>query len=238
MRVAKITLWGLGLAVLLALLGTAYLLVYLERNKALVESVASEALGREVRIDKGISLRWSMRPAITLQGLWIGNPAWARGEYLARADQAFVRFDVAALLGGHLRVDELVLQQADVALETAEDGRRNWDFGGGSSMLPSPSIDRLAFKKSHLRYQSADGKAQQFAFSTLELLGLGNDAPSVTASGLVCKVRSIVGRVRCVVGACAVNLRTSESALDWRGTTAACRHRKAGNRSRSAATIF
>jgi uncharacterized protein involved in outer membrane biogenesis len=181
MRVVKITLWGLGLAVLLALLGTAYLLVYLERNKALVESVASEALGREVRIDKGISLRWSMRPAITLQGLWIGNPAWARGEYLARADQAFVRFDVAALLGGHLRVDELLLQQADVALETAEDGRRNWDFGGGSSMLPSPRINRLAFKKSRLRYRSADGKAQQLAFSTLELLGLGNDAPSVTA---------------------------------------------------------
>ncbi|MGB5742572.1 MAG: AsmA family protein [Sedimenticolaceae bacterium] len=177
----KIALWGLGLIALLALLGTAYLLVYLDRNKALVESAASEALGREVRIDKGISLRWSMRPAITLKGLWIGNPAWARGEYFARADQAFVRFYVAALLGGHLTVDEVVLQQADVALETAEDGRRNWEFGGGPSMLPSPSINSLAFKKSRLRYQSADGKAQQFAFSTLELLGLGTDAPSVAA---------------------------------------------------------
>ncbi|MGB5494751.1 MAG: AsmA family protein, partial [Sedimenticolaceae bacterium] len=180
-KIMKIALWGLGLIALLALLGTAYLLVYLDRNKALVESAASEALGREVRIDKGISLRWSMRPAITLKGLWIGNPAWARGEYFARADQAFVRFDVAALLGGHLTVDEVMLQKADVALETANDGRRNWDFGGGSSMLPSPSIDRLTFEKSRLRYQSADGKAQQFAFSTLELLGLGTDAPSVTA---------------------------------------------------------
>ncbi len=74
-----------------------------------------------------------------------------------------------------------MLQQADVALETAKDGRRNWDFGGGSSMLPSPSIDRLTFEKSRLRYQSVDGKAQQFAFSTLELLGLGTDGPSVTA---------------------------------------------------------
>ncbi len=95
MKITKIALWGLGLVVLLALLGTAYLLVYLDRNKSLVESAASEALGREVRIDQGISLRWSMRPAITLKGLWIGNPPWAR------ADQAFVRFDLMALLGGH-----------------------------------------------------------------------------------------------------------------------------------------
>lgn len=181
MKILKITLWGLGLVVLLALLGTAYLLVYLDRNKALVESAASEALGREVRIDQGISLRWSMRPTITLQGLWVGNPAWARGEYFARAERAFVRFDVKALLRGRLTVGEVSLQHADVALETAKDGRHNWDLGGGSSGLPGPSIDRLAFEQSRLRYESAEGKAQQFEFSTLETLGLGTDAPSVTA---------------------------------------------------------
>ena len=83
---------------LLSLLGMAYLTAYLDRNKTLVESTVSRALGRVVRIDDGITLSWSMTPAVSLHGLWIGNPAWASGKYFARADQASLQFDIPALL--------------------------------------------------------------------------------------------------------------------------------------------
>jgi len=51
-----------------------YLVAYLEQHKGLLELGASEALGREIRNEGGISLHWSMAPSITLAGEWPGPP--------------------------------------------------------------------------------------------------------------------------------------------------------------------
>ncbi len=181
MKLRRRIIWGVGLLVLVALLGMAGLVFYLDRNKALVESAASQALGRDVRIDDGISLRWSMKPSISLQGLRVGNPAWAGGEDFARAQLAYLQLDIASLLQGHLGIAEVVLQNADVLLATAADGRRNWDFGGEASASAGPRIDRLVLENSRLRYRQAGAEERQLAVKHLALLGLGGAQASVTA---------------------------------------------------------
>ena len=181
MKIRRLIIWGVGLLVLLGLLGMAGLVYYLDRNKALVESTASQALGREVRIEDGIALRWSMRPSISLHGVWIGNPEWASGEYLARAEQAYLQLDVAALLRGNFSIAAVLLNNADIDLETAADGRRNWDFGGEASATSGTRIGRLVFENLRLNYRPAAGAEHRLAVATLELLGLGGNELSVTA---------------------------------------------------------
>ena len=83
MKVTRILVWGIGLVFVLLVAGGAYLSLYLDRHKGLLESGIGAALGREVRIEKGVSLHWSMTPSIALQGLSIGTPDWAKGDYLA-----------------------------------------------------------------------------------------------------------------------------------------------------------
>lgn len=43
-------------------------------------------------------MHWSMMPSIAIEGLWVANPEWASGEYLARAESAVLQFDIPALL--------------------------------------------------------------------------------------------------------------------------------------------
>ncbi len=53
---------------LIVVAAMAYLVIYLDRHKELLEASASKALGREVRIEGGVQMHWSMRPSITLLG--------------------------------------------------------------------------------------------------------------------------------------------------------------------------
>ena len=132
MRIARIIFAVVGLGLLTALAGGIYLAANLDQHKGLLERSASAVLGREVRIEKGVTVHWSMAPSIALQGLWVGNPDWAKGEYLVRAEQALLRLNIAALLQRRLQINQVTVQNADLALEAAADGRRNWSFGGQS----------------------------------------------------------------------------------------------------------
>lgn len=157
MKVNRILVWGTGLVFILLVAGGAYLSLYLDRYKGLLESGISGVLGREVRIEKGVTLHWSMTPSIALQGLWIGNPDWAKGAYLARAEKVLLRVSIGGLLKRRLEVKQVTVQNADVALEAAADGRRNWAFGeesgDGLGVLP----DALKLENSRLSYRSPAG---------------------------------------------------------------------------------
>jgi uncharacterized protein involved in outer membrane biogenesis len=117
-----------GLLLLLAIAGVIYLGAYLDRHKGLLEIGASQALGREVRIEGAVKLDWSMTPTIDLAGLRVANADWASGEYLLRAERAAVCFDIKALLRRHVEVTQVTVRNADVRLETAADGRHPWHW--------------------------------------------------------------------------------------------------------------
>lgn len=172
MRAIKIIVLGTGLMLLLAVAGTAYLVAYLDEHKDLLEQSASTVLGRDVRIEKGVSVDWSLTPSIALDGLWIGNPEWAKGEYLVRAERALVRLHLMDLLQRKLELKQVTIQEADVLLESTEDGRHNWSFGDDTGGIDT-KLNALKVENSRLSYRLPTGEMRQLIIPEVMFSGLG-----------------------------------------------------------------
>ena len=155
MKAGRLILGVVGLLLVVVVAGVAYLAAYLDQNRDLLERGVSKALGREVRIEDGVTVHWSMTPSVALEGLWVGNPDWANGSYLARARRAVLSFDLAALLSRRLEVRRVRLENADLLLETANDGRHNWTIGGRGGGGVELTIGELEVDESSLKYHSS-----------------------------------------------------------------------------------
>lgn len=178
MKAFKLFFAAVVLLLLLAIAAMGSLVAYLDQHKDLLERSASSMLGREVRIEDGIQLHWSMTPSITLAGLWVGNPDWARGEYFLRAEQAFLQLDIAALLHRRLQISQVTVQKADIDFQTTSDGKHNWHFDKLTSSASSSfelAIDEFEADASHLRYRSANDQDYQVAVHHLELTELDSE---------------------------------------------------------------
>jgi uncharacterized protein involved in outer membrane biogenesis len=174
MKAIRIISAGVGLLLLAAIAVATYFVAYLDENKELLADRVSTVLGREVRIEKGVSMEWSLTPAISLEGLWIGNPEWAKGEYLARAERALVRLRLLSLLQRDLELKEVTIQDADISLEEALDGRRNWSFGGEGDSGFDFDLDALKVENSHLSYRSPTGELQRLDIPEVMFRGIGS----------------------------------------------------------------
>ena len=172
MKTVKVLLAILGVLLVVGVAWITYLLLYLNENKGFLEQRFTSAIGREVRID-GVSVQWSLTPTIALDGLWIGNPDWAKGEHFVRAQRALVRIDVLELVRKRLEVTEITVHAADVLLETADDGRRNWTFGDGGSGI-DVSVTALTVTDSRLIHRWPNGKSYRSEIPEIRLEGLGD----------------------------------------------------------------
>jgi len=175
MKAIKIIFAGIGLLLLVAVAVASYFVAYLDENKDLLADQVSTVLGREVRIEKGVSMEWSLTPAISVEGLWIGNPEWARGEYLARAERALVRLRLLSLLQRHLELQQVTILNADILLEEAQDGRRNWSFGGEGDSGFDFDLDALKVENSRLSYRSPTGEVQRADIPEVMFRGLDGE---------------------------------------------------------------
>jgi uncharacterized protein involved in outer membrane biogenesis len=111
---------GAGLLVLLLGVGVgavAYLALYLDRHRGLVEAGARRVLGRRVEVQDRIGVDWSMRPGVALEGVGIANPPWAGGAHLARPRHVSLQLALWALLRGRVEVGQVTVQHADLVLE-------------------------------------------------------------------------------------------------------------------------
>jgi len=120
-------------------------------------------------------MEWSLTPAISLEGLWIGNPEWAKGEYLARAESALVRLRLLSLLQRHLELKQVTIHNADISLEESQDGRRNWSFGGEGDSGFDFDLDALKVENSHLSHLSPTGEVQRADIPEVMFRGLGSN---------------------------------------------------------------
>ena len=161
MRIAKIFLVVIVVLALIGASGLAYLATHLDRHKGLLEIGASTALGREIRIDDGVEVDWSLRPTLALSGLSIANPTWAERKVFARVAKAFVQVDIPALLQGDLKLTRLALSGADLNLEVGPDGRGNWDFDPRNERRTNPgvevSVNALQIEEARVGYRASSG---------------------------------------------------------------------------------
>jgi uncharacterized protein involved in outer membrane biogenesis len=81
--------------------------VDLSEYKGAVESTASLALGRTVKVDDKIVIETSLQPYFSLEGLRIGNPKSFQGGDFLQMKQARIGVRVVPLLSGKIHVTEI-----------------------------------------------------------------------------------------------------------------------------------
>lgn len=132
-RHRKPILWTGG--VLVALVGGfIVLLAVLDWNmlRGPISRFASARTGREIAITGNLdvdALRW--QPVAKVEGLHIGNPAWAGKNRMAEIKRLEVQVDALPLLIGKINLRRIDVTGADVALLRDKEGRANWSFSRG-----------------------------------------------------------------------------------------------------------
>ena len=126
----------LGLAVgLLALVVALSLPLNLNALRPRLAAAAASALGRPVEIRGDVRVVPALWPTLGVHRVRVGQPEGfpSAGPYFARFERARVQIDLLSLLRGEIRIGEVEIAGAHLALETSADGRNNWAFGAGAS---------------------------------------------------------------------------------------------------------
>jgi uncharacterized protein involved in outer membrane biogenesis len=128
--------WRIPLAVLAGLVLAAGLFaLYVHRHgwnwaRPLVEKGVGAATGRELDIAGDLALDLGRRIDVTLEKVRFGNVDWAAGGELFAAGRLRLRLRAWPLLRGEVRLEELEVERARLALERDERGRGNWTLRG------------------------------------------------------------------------------------------------------------
>ena len=170
-------------AFLIAAIITLYFLDW-NQMRGPVSRYASHRLGRPVRIEGtlGVDL-FRRQPHVSVGNLFIGNPSWAAQPQAMRIERADVEFRLWPALFGHLVLPLVALERPDIRVQRAEDGRSNWDGGGGGGWK-IPPIQRFLVREGHLEIDDAVRRLKfTGTISSSEEAGRGNSAFQLDGDG-------------------------------------------------------
>jgi uncharacterized protein involved in outer membrane biogenesis len=179
-----------GLTALVATLDTDALL-------APVRSRVKEITGRELAIG-GISARVSPVPKLVLREVSIANASWGSATPLAAAKTIEVQLALMPLLQRRVEVAELAINEPAIALETAADGRRNWEFDAkttasgaagaaqGTSLITAFAVGKMSIKDGTIVHRDGSRAVTTIAIDQLEAGARDADTPiGITLRGKV-----------------------------------------------------
>ena len=115
-----------GLLLIILLLSVIRIPIDLSGHKGLVESAASLALGRAVKIDGRIVITTSVRPIFSLEGLRISNPkGFEKGDFL-KMKTAEIQVRLLPLLLAKIQIAKFSVKGLAVMLVENKTGAVNW----------------------------------------------------------------------------------------------------------------
>jgi len=168
-----------------------------------LSTVLSAQLGRPVHIDGALHIQLSLRPALLIGGLRIGNPASFGSGDLLTVGEARVALHAWPLLQRRLQADALSASRVSLHLRQRLDGSNNWTFNTGTeaaldagpavpadsaalkSWLAGIAIERISVAALTIDYQAPGAARHDFALDKLQA-SLPRDGPlTVDAEGRV-----------------------------------------------------
>ncbi len=181
-RGLKIVGWLVaGLFLLIVLAGAALWFGGTPALAWLIEHPVSAALGRQITIGGPLSLRWGDPSRIVAEDVHVANADWGTAPEMFSARRLEIDLYFRSLLFGPTRLPLVSLDDATLLLETAKDGRKNWDFGASAAAPKKreqfPVLQRLLIGRSRFRYRN--GKTGAEAALGIDRLDLAE--PQVTA---------------------------------------------------------
>ncbi len=120
---------------------------------------ASQAIGRQLRIEGSFSLHIGTITRLTAGRIVIANAPWASAPAIARVRRAEVLLDTASLFHGPVHLVRIDLDGVEIDLEKNTRGQGNWVMGptkpneGAGHAPPLPHIDHLRITGLHLSYR-------------------------------------------------------------------------------------
>ncbi len=153
---------GVLLLVLAGLVVVALMLVPGDRIARIAEQRFEAATGRSMTLSGDIRATIHPQPGIRIGQVEVANADWSQAGPMLTADSARVGVDLRALIGGTVRIRRVEIVNPVLRLETAADGRTNWDFktpddtGAGTrasgSPLPAFSLDHGVLRGGRLSW--------------------------------------------------------------------------------------
>lgn len=138
--------------------------------KPTLERLATEQLGREVRLSGPLRIDPGRVTAVEAEGLWIAAPEWAASDHLLKVDRLRAAIDLGTLATERrVHLTEVTLEGTDAALERDPQGRTSWpsspaeaaevepaaepvqEAGGGGL----PQLDQLRIERARVGYRDA-----------------------------------------------------------------------------------
>ncbi len=129
MRRILTVVFGLLLIVVLAVAGLFFAVPdgFIEGR---AESMAGEALGRELAIDGDFTVRRWPPIAVAAENIRLANADWGEDGDMLRIRRLELELDGWALLSGRVVLKRFLLEAPDLLLERDAEGRANWEFEG------------------------------------------------------------------------------------------------------------
>jgi uncharacterized protein involved in outer membrane biogenesis len=170
---------------LLALLTVALLVlsmldvtVDLNHLRGGVETSASVALGRDVKISGAVQLKLSGWPSIEVRDIEIANVPGASTSAFFKAELARLQIGLPPLLRGDLQIGEITAESVMLNLENDAEGRANWVFGEPATkatdteprkrLLSFAGLHELSMQQVAFTYHDAAlGKTLNFTIESL-----------------------------------------------------------------------
>ena len=126
---------GLVVLVVVIVAGAVILVMSIDFNqyKGLVAEQVKKATGRELTIAGDFKLAPSLTPAVAVDNVSLANVAGGSRPNMVTLKRLEVQLQLLPLLSRQVKVDRLVLDGADILLETDKNGRGNWVMSSGVS---------------------------------------------------------------------------------------------------------
>ncbi len=142
----------LGVIVVIPVVGAGVFLATFDADKYRgdIAQLLSDQLGRKVSLNGPMHLSVAGGLALEINDASVANPEWASRPEMAKVGKLALALKLGPLLQKELAIDSVILNDADVQLETKADGKKNWEFAltgsGANSAKETPQTDSTGDK--------------------------------------------------------------------------------------------
>jgi uncharacterized protein involved in outer membrane biogenesis len=159
----------------------------LQQQRERIETLASQILGRDVRIDGPLKLSASLFPKVSIAGVHIANPDWATQPDFLAVKQLEVEVNPWALLRNELEIRDIELTGVTVHLQRGPDQEATWHFKPGTKRGSSPGkipdIVALHANEVLIMYYPLDRPPLEIGIGELQASLIRNEPVTIRTKG-------------------------------------------------------
>jgi uncharacterized protein involved in outer membrane biogenesis len=181
-------------AVVVGLVVTAVAIVStmdFNQYRGTIAEQVKQATGRDLAINGELKLALGLSPAVAVNDVTFANAPWGSRPHMAQVKRFEAQVELLPLVLGNINIKRIVLNDADILLETDKEGRGNWEFVAAAAQEAAapkptqptekgatklPAVNEVDIRNARLAYR--DGKTGQTTNLNLRHATLGASSPA------------------------------------------------------------